>query len=920
MKGIDDYMKRIVSLFVLLVFLIQTFVCFNVFADNSETEVLPERVVADDKARLLDALNIISVSEYEAVSSTVISRGYFADMIGGILGGDGEVSMSGNRYFKDVALNNRYAAGINALYERGIVKGTEDKIFEPEANIKPVDAAVMLLRLAGYETIATINGGYDKLIAKYDLLDDVSSLESMTCRDAVSMIYTTLLMPMCTSKVYSDTGVDYNTDNDYTVMYEFFKVYTHTGILYSAEGISLKLDEKTAEDRITVGDITYVSNLDGTYQLLGYEVNAYIKEDKEYVDEAIYVSATKRNEVTEIKLQDLLPVGTSLNLSFYSEKTERQKSIQLPANTVVIKNGTVLSKLQDIINAFNAEQGIVKVINNGLRYVAVISEYESVVVSKVNSNDSKIYVKHGTTIDFNSNNIKRIRFYDGEGNPCSAENLTEDTLLTVLSSKDNLEVYVSSNIVIGTVNLVNKDYISIDGSKFVIEPAYKTEANTKIKAGTAGTFFLNIYGEIAYFTASNVVSGTYGFLIHAQKEVEFDTILKLKIYSADGEMFAAETIARPKIDGKKMSKDDAYTALDKANSKTGATDVNFAQPVLFVLSDDGKFAEIDTLAANSDGKTGFRAVADYETDGPSTNADAPDDGSRKYSSGQKMFLPDVALSSGVKTIQIPMLENISEPGYNFLNQPDSKYRILNLVDTEAYRCAGYTAREEGFLADFVVVQSNTFSTVFSATDWPYMVAGVETVYDITDEEEKLKLTLGGRFGTNSGLFDVYVSKDYMYEAGDLSSAYDNPGVPLEDPSTLSAGDMIRIVTDNDNCIIKIKVLYDADNASQSPLNIMKKHNISTGGGRYVAGKVIGVQDGYVKLETANSNWPVEYLKFSTSVPVVVYDSKKREKEVYVGGIGDLIVYGEADEDASVVVPVTINGGETRAIFIYKHLK
>ena len=77
----------------------------------------------------------------------------------------------GNADFKDVADNSWYNGYVAAAAKAGIVKGTEDGMFNPNAYITRQDAAVMLARVLEYKGIAmdtkTIEFNDADSIAKY---------------------------------------------------------------------------------------------------------------------------------------------------------------------------------------------------------------------------------------------------------------------------------------------------------------------------------------------------------------------------------------------------------------------------------------------------------------------------------------------------------------------------------------------------------------------------------------------------------------------------------------------------------------------------------------------------------------------------------------------------------------------------------
>lgn len=826
-------MKRIISLLTVVAILFQ----LNVFGSTVD-EATADIAGLEQKLDFLQALEIADADDYIESAEEIISRGKFAELLGNVVDLNAVRVVQKVRYFKDVAPNDRYGSAINLLYKKGIVKGTDDKLFSPDQAIKPYDAAVMVLRLAGYEKIVEAGYDYHKLISKNGLLDGISSVEELTCEQAINLVCRALEMPACVGTVYTDDGGEFMMDDDHTVLYEFFKIYRHKGVLNATEGISIT--NSCASGRMLVNETEYKSDITDSYKYLGYFVNAYVKENKDTLDEVVYIEPTDVNEVAEFSLKNLSPVGTDLKLSYVDEKTGKQKNIQLPGNVTVIKNGRLVNK--NLNKAFDGEQGRVTVIENDVKTVAVIKNYDSVMVNSVNAEDKMIYSKYGQSISFDENASDRFVIYKADGTRGTVSDIAKGMFLTVFRSDKCIEIYISSSAAEGEVTATNKKHIFINDDEFETEYDFKTSGKLPV-VGAKGTFFFNIFGELAYFDESAENDLNYGVLVNAGvRDEAFSKTLGLKIFTAEGKMLNTEVSDKISIDGERKPADEAYSALLAAGNNV------ISQMITYKITEGGVISAIDTLAEN---KNGGGIVKSGQVS------------SRAYHTLSNMMLPDVILKKGAPIFRVPELKTAA-------NASDKKFSVRSeLVNQEYYTCSAYRSGEDTFYSDALLIETNAAeSTVFNSQDQCYMVVELIDVLGEDDEIRK-QIVLGGciseRGGADMGLMPFMIVDDYELNENDVekdSTADPNnedPGKPVM-PDALGEGDMVRVVMNQDNEIVKIKLLFDYS-SGESMLKIRKWDLKAAGYGRFVAGFATSKKDNFVALSTTSKTGSVDEYAF-----------------------------------------------------------
>ena len=894
-------MKKYLSLVLVMSFLCQ---CFFFDISSSAKEISG---YSENEFLLLQALDIIDfdISNEDALN-TKVTRGEFAVSAAKSMGIAEEKNISKTRYFKDISPMDRSAGYIHALYERGVVKGNGMAEFRPNDNITPKDAATIMLRVAGYHNIYQDEAELSKVAARYGLTTGLSG-DSLTNGQMTELIYKVLMMPMPTmngisiNPETSESTVSYEiNDEKNTVLYENFKCYEIEGILSAADEISVN-GESIDENRVVVDNVLYSGNPDGAYDLIGYDVIAYAKEIQSDLHEIILVVDSGRNKVTKINLEELSPVSADLRLNYYDDNAEKAKTIQLPANALVIKNGEAVR--ENVSNAFNGGQGRAVIVDNGTGYIAKIYTYDSVLVSAVNKADNMIYTKYGKAIETENINLKRMKIYMTDGSEGSLDSLQSGMFLTVFRSGSCVEIYVSGSVAEGTVTAVSNGKITVGDTVYDIEPAYESVVKKKIAVGAFGTFFFNIYDELAYYDATTAFTGSYGVLVNAFTEELFGATLKMKIFTSDGKMLTAEATDKPKVDGTRLDPKEAYDAL--VNAGGGIV----SQLVTYKLDAEGKISEVDTVAPNADGKGLFIRKGSLGEVTKRRNYDT--------SSGAVMMLPDIVMKKGAPIFQVPKFEDAK-------SADDKKFKIIKtLVDENDYDCIAYASDNESFYTDALVMEREDDMTSFSQLDQPFMVVEVA---EVLDEEENLRkeLVIGGAIsqkgGSDMGLMSFMVIEDYELTESDVEvDDPQNPGVPVM-PEDLGEGDIIRIVMNQDNEIVKIKQIFDFDDPSDSMLNIKKKAPQTAGNGRWVAGYAVKKADNYVAMSTVAPNGPITefaYFHGSNVAPVIVMDETLRENRIYVGSYADVITYEETGSVASIVIPSTFYG-HARSFFVYRY--
>ena len=835
---------------------------------------------------LLTELGVVDSPELNAKAT----RGDFAVMVGKLLG----VNYSGGvayRYFADVDTNSREASYIHALYEMGIVKGTGENTFGKDEWITKEAAQIIMLRVAGYGAITENDSEYTNYIGRYNLSKGVKN-DELTVNDAIAVIFNGLNMPICSVEAYGENP-KYKILDDYLLLEKLFKIYKINGVIRGADGISIDASVDLSGDKVLVDRKIYEASGEMSQKMfydIGKKVKTYIKKSDDF-DCVVYYSDLSSDDEIKFRIEDIVgKVDKSLNIRYNSKNTT--KSVKLPLNAVVIKNGMFVS--EDLYKAFDCSQGFVTINKTEYETIVKIDVYDSVFVSGVNHNDKMIYAKKGVSIDANPDKYKRVRVTLANGEAGSISDIKKGMLITVYRSLDMLDIYTSGAAVSGILEQVNEDSVKIEGTEYELEEEYKSEFKSLFNAGDYADFYLNAYSEVAYAVGGKQSEQKYGFLVNAIQNGGFSDNISVKIFTADGEMrvFYNNPKSQIKINSQKFSAADAITKLKDANNGI------ISQIVLYKVDRDGYINEIETAGA---------AGGSLKQTGDFAN--------RKWYATGRIMQPDIALKASGVIFNVPTISTCT-------TADEKKFKILKDVDaSKSYRSAGYTTDSTGFFTDALLIESEKMVGSIGWAAYPMLV---DYVFESADEDGEIvkNISLAGATGDSAaqkGVRNYKISEDFVVLEG-FPYGVDYPNRKCVSVDEVSEGDIVFCAYDQDGAITQILMYYDYDNPEYN-ISMIDKYKESPGtDGRFVAGYAVDKAESLVAMSTVSPNGQVdEFVHFHGAdfVGIFVYDKTLNENRVYEGTYDDVLTYDEAGENASVVIPFTFTGW-AREYIVYKY--
>lgn len=519
-----------------------------------------------------------------------VTRGEFAELI---YQSFGKGMVSENVYFHDVPRTHYAAQAISVLVENGALSVNAEKRFEPDRAITKTEAAKIILYTIGYKGLVESTGAYpagvDNVATQLDLYDGINLAETVGYGDALVMIYNGLLCEYMEPKtagyggyVYEGTGETYGE--------KFYGLKVNEGLVTSFDGVSIYGDSVNENILVIDGVEINAGNRDMS-DFLGHKVKFVTREIDEE-DVLIYIKKDERQDCLELNTIDHLFEYESNSFEYYDGN--KKKTETLTQNFTVIYNGGYLGS--DITEALKEDIYSVKLIetkNSGYDLV-IVSSYDSGILSAIDSENEKLYVKVDgvyKTIDLNT--YKDVYITDTSGEELAIDGITRGSILNIVETKDKnkVKIVVSNDTISGTVESIDdvqgRASYKIDGNLYY---AYKKGVKMNCELGQNITAYLDMNGLIVDVKGLEN-EASFGFVKNIFNDEDSDRTV-LKIYGANGAFISLPVANKVNIDGTTINASDVYKTLGG---------VAFApQLVVYNLNADGEIRHIDTAAKAAD--------------------------------------------------------------------------------------------------------------------------------------------------------------------------------------------------------------------------------------------------------------------------------------------------------------------------------
>lgn len=462
----------------------------------------------------------------------------------------------GQPVFTDVPASHWAYANIAAAYQLGIVNGTSETTFAPDAPVTYEQAVKMVVAALGYAVQAEAIGGYPtgylSKAAQLDLLAGVKQGGEMTRGDMAILVYNALDTELFLRSIYGDDAYKFETDETKTLLSYYLKVDHQVAAVeatYAASAVSPA--PKLLSDEVRIGGVTMKKGETDAQNMLGMRADVYTRED-EITEKPIILAIVPRSgvETEELTVQDVDSFDG--NLLSYTDAAGKTQKADLASATVIFNGRTAAKDTAHLIPAM----GKLRLISDGGEYKYVIVEsYTNYVADSINAEDYIVYFKDGAApmvIDPTDNSVVTL-FTDAEGASVTVSDVAEWDILSVAKSEDSavVRIYRSKKMAEGQITEMSDEEVVVGDETYPIAP---TVLGT-LKVGQKAGFYLDFTGAIAALDENYQSGGTYGWLVSAAKTKGIGGVPQFKIFTQDGEMKVFDTTDTVRVNGAGIQKE-----------------------------------------------------------------------------------------------------------------------------------------------------------------------------------------------------------------------------------------------------------------------------------------------------------------------------------------------------------------------------
>lgn len=551
-------MKRIISIITLLAVVLT----FGVVAPASATES-GHKYYAE--AEFLNELGIVEGYEdgtYRLDNS--ITRMEFTALLVRMMDMENLIETYANYvYFTDVTEKEWGYKYVNLANQMGFIEGYGDGLFGPNDNVTVAQAVRMIVSALGYSQTAELSGGFPSGyvavggdIGLYDGLTGYG--ENATRGDVIKLMYNALETEVMGAN-YGPNGTSY-TESDTTLLEKLG--YTKVeGIITASYGTSLE-GSLANEGKISIGGVTYGTTLAEPDKYIGYNVEAYVKENdaKDMVLTAV-VPKPNQDKMT-VKAEDIDPATTPLKLYYY--ESNKTRNVDIEADAYIIYNGMPATSDEIANGIIMPSSGHIELISNDNddNYeVVLVWEYDNYVVET--TNEDTIYGRYNANFTFDADK-QHITVLNADGSAAGLDEIHKDDVVSVAKSTngDAVRMVISRATAEGYFTARSSNRA---GTVFTIEnngekTNYNVAPNFK-KAYTSNKKYEPKFNEylVLYLDADGQIAGAerteesgdlkWGYIISAEyDDIEYGTEhVWIRLLSENNEFLKLENEDKKKI-------------------------------------------------------------------------------------------------------------------------------------------------------------------------------------------------------------------------------------------------------------------------------------------------------------------------------------------------------------------------------------
>ncbi len=560
-------LKKVIALVAVFAMMVSTVAFAATFSDVPETSNYYEAIETLNKLGIItgDPADENGVAAFRPEDT--ITRAEVAAIVCRMQGANNLSEQA--TVFEDVPATHWASGYVASAQGMGIINGYGDGNFGPEDPVLYEQAVKMMMETLGYKPFADENGGYPTgyltAAQRYDVLEGVvgASVGVAAPRGVVAQLaYNAIDTPLMDRYQYGDEAsyIIYDgTSNNYkrqTLLSRDLKISKLRGQVIANTITDLRdgaVDIDTEADSKITLYITdnYDNDCNGKYEIydveefytagldvdkfLGYTVNVYVKE-ADGNDDASLVSiteATGKNKTVEFNISDYDELDGS-NIKYKKNASDRTSTkISVEPGAIIVYNGVTYAgafgdMFGGLIEKNSAYSGKVVALdaNETTGYEIFFVEIAATgVVDEVNTRGvltfknevgQRTYGNVVDKIDFETDDTDSIITITKDGEPFDYTELKEWDVVTIIYNDAQEGVYdirvLGDSAITGKIESVGSSDTSATGSEYTIggedyDAAVGYYSNASLKAGAAGTFYIDEFGKLVAYDKNKTAEG-----------------------------------------------------------------------------------------------------------------------------------------------------------------------------------------------------------------------------------------------------------------------------------------------------------------------------------------------------------------------------------------------------------------------------
>lgn len=531
---------------------------------------------------------------FESEYDETISRGDFIISLMSLLKKDD--ALTSEKLYSDVEENDECFDAANNAKMLGIYNELE---FRPDDDILWSEAAEMLERAMGYSL--RLKSESVMSIASKLKFPSMSASKKLTYGEVGEIFYAAMHAPLMKYDIKGGGSVSLESDEDKTILSEYYDVEIIEGIVTADRITSLYSEDGLAFEGIKIDNSEYGDDNRLAKDYLGYNIRAYVDFSKDEDFGNLVWAEPEKTDVITIDARDIESVSERVTqISYTKDESSRTLREKIDENSRVIYNGRFFADYSAA--ELMPENGSVELIDNdrdGVSEVVKVWSYETIFVDRTLIADKVIYNAYtyvSATPSIKLDDVDYDIYWDSEEE--KFENIKKDQIISAACSKDGkyVRIETSKNSFSASLGGISKadEEITADGKAYEYTVEFEKEYTLNI--GQSYIFYLDAFGRVAAMVKDTGNTYEYAYLYSIAYDDSEDTA-SLKLFNTDGDWVRYAISDSVKLDGKKF-KPSAIVDKDNSIYSDGAA----IRQIIKLKYDGTRIKEI--LTASENAKTG----------------------------------------------------------------------------------------------------------------------------------------------------------------------------------------------------------------------------------------------------------------------------------------------------------------------------